>query len=348
MATNHNKHTSHLENIVYGAGIGALFVLCVVLSLPPVKPQTATPNSSLVKKFASIHKSLLPNLPSNRTPSVIPAGSATTKIPAASYTALPHAATPQPIVTPAPNSSVSNLKPVSIIPASPPANPTPPSQPVSAPPPSPATTSYTSTNWSGYMANSGNYTNVSGSWKVPTAIGNGSTQTADTAWIGIGGVTSQDLIQIGTENSVGANGVDITSAFYEELPNASITIQSMRVFPGDTMNATISETSPNLWTLAINDLTTGDSFSKVVSYTSTHSSAEWIEEDPSYINHRLVPFDNFGSISFTNTLMTSGNSQTNLNDGNAVPISLIGIGGQVIAVPSALGSDGSSFSVTHS
>ena len=73
----------------------------------------------------------------------------------------------EPVVTPSPDSSVSGLAPTT-----PPAPPVPtPSQ--SQTPPPQTTTSYTSTNWAGYLALNASFTSVSGSWIVPAATGNG-------------------------------------------------------------------------------------------------------------------------------------------------------------------------------
>ena len=81
---------------------------------------------------------------------------------------------------------------------------------------------YYSTNWSGYAALSGKFTAVSGSWIVPVVSGTSGVSTADATWVGIGGVSANDLIQTGTTNNVDSAGTVSTYAFYELLPNASL------------------------------------------------------------------------------------------------------------------------------
>ncbi len=250
---------------------------------------------------------------------------------------------PQPVVVPAPTSSVNSLTP-----AAPAPTPTPaPGNPTPTPTPTPSgsqTTGYTSTNWSGYLAANARFTTVSGAWRVPLPTGNGVSTSADSSWIGIGGVTAGDLIQIGTDNTVLSNGTVRAEAFYEMLPAVSQTVPGLTVSPGDSMTASISETSTNLWSITITDTTTSQTFSTTVSYTSSHSSAEWIEEDPSYSNGNLVPFDNFGTVMFTNGATTTSSSLSIAGAGG-LPITMVNGSHQPIATPSAL--SGGSFSVTH-
>src|SRR5205807_5356173 len=57
----------------------------------------------------------------------------------------------------------------------------------------------TSHNWSGYAATSGTYTGVTGTWTVP-APGINSAPGVGATWVGIGGVSSHDLIPAGTQD----------------------------------------------------------------------------------------------------------------------------------------------------
>jgi hypothetical protein len=241
----------------------------------------------------------------------------------------------EPVVTPSPSSSVSSL------------TPTAPTTTPSPTPVPPTTTSYTSTNWSGYLATSSNYTQISGSWQAPNVTGNGSTTSADASWIGVGGVTSNDLIQVGTQDTVSSSGTVTTSAFYEMLPAASIDITSISVSPGDQMSANINETSTGQWAITITDNTSGQTYTKNVSYTSSNSSAEWIEEDPSYSSRRQIPFDNFGLVNFKSALTTSNGASLNLNSASAQPVTMVNQSDQPIATPSSINSDGMSFSINQ-
>ncbi|HVA11532.1 MAG TPA: G1 family glutamic endopeptidase [Candidatus Dormibacteraeota bacterium] len=243
---------------------------------------------------------------------------------------------PEPVATPSPSSNVSGLTPTAPAPA-------PASSQV---PSSQTTTGYTSTNWSGYLATTGSFIGVSGSWAATSPTGNGSTTSADSTWIGIGGVTAGDLIQVGTQNIVAANGQVSASAFYEMLPNVSQPVPGVTVSPNDSMSASVTEISSGRWAITITDNTDGESDTLDVSYASSLSSAEWIEEDPSYSFRLQIPFDNFHGASFTNarTTLLSGTS-ANLANSTAQPVTMVDDSGNNIAVPSAIGGDGTSFTV---
>jgi hypothetical protein len=243
-------------------------------------------------------------------------------------TAPTHSSKPQPVVTPAPTSNVSGLAP------------TTPSSPSN-----PQTTGYTSTNWSGYLATNGSFTGISASWDATLATGDGVSTSADGTWVGIGGVSSGDLIQVGTQNTIFANGHQSTSAFYELLPAFSQPVLGMTVSEGDSISASIVEISAGSWTIHITDNTDAQSYSTTVSYSSSLSSAEWIEEDPSFGNGSQIPFDNFNNATFTLGTTILNGSSVNIQNSNALPVTMVNNSDQPIAVPSAL-SGGASFSIS--
>ena len=197
-----------------------------------------------------------------------------------------------------------------------------------------------SRNWSGYAAQNGQYTQVSGTWKVPSVTGS-DPSSADAAWVGIGGISSNDLIQSGTEDTFDADGQVTASAFYELLPDAPVTIPTVTPRPGDTVTVSISQQQPDQWQISFADTTNGQTFSTTVSYTSSLSSAEWIEEAPSD-GYGTVPLANFGSVSFTH----ASSNQGTLSQSGAQPLAMADDQGQTLATPSAIGSDGASFSVS--
>lgn len=257
-------------------------------------------------------------------------------------TVLPQSTKPEPVVTPSPSSSVSSLAPVTQS-SSPPAgdgSATTQSSPAPA-----TTTGYTSSNWSGYMATTGNFTTISGSWIVPTITGPSGETSADSTWIGIGGVSSSDLIQVGTQDTVSANGQTSSSAFYELLPSSSTTIPSLTVAVGDHMSASLAEVSGGEWVITITDETSDETFTTDTSYTSSNSSAEWIEEDPSYAFRRQIPLDYFGSVSFTGGTTTSNGTNLSIVGSNAEPVTMLNATGTPVSTPSVL--SGGSFSITR-
>ena len=196
------------------------------------------------------------------------------------------------------------------------------------------------------MAVHGTFTAVSASWHATSPTGNGSTTTADSTWIGIGGVTSGDLIQIGTQNIISASGQVSASAFYEMLPDYSRPVPGVTVSPGDSITASVTEIGGSLWRFSLTNNTSGQSYTATVSYASSLSSAEWIEEDPSYGNGNLVPFDSFGEAYFTAASAVQDGSTVNITSSTAQPVIMVNNSGQYIAVPSVIGSDGASFAVT--
>jgi hypothetical protein len=154
----------------------------------------------------------------------------------------------------------------------------------------------TSTNWFGYNQgtlekNDTLFNSITGDWTVPTATQHTSGQAESSSdWIGIGGgcidsgctVGDSTLIQTGTEQDVDSTGKPSYSAWWELVPAPSITITNMTVAPGDHMHASLAEVVPdsNVWTITLQDVTRNESFTQTVPYTSTHATAEWIEETP--------------------------------------------------------------------
>lgn len=201
----------------------------------------------------------------------------------------------------------------------------------------------TSFNWSGYVATGSNYTGVSGSWTVPSVTPSANAQ-ADATWVGIGGVAASDLIQVGTQE-ISQNGAVTYEAWYELLPAVSIPV-AVTVHAGDFMTASLEQVQTGEWDVSIRDNTTGQSYSTTVSYASSLSSAEWIEEMPSD-QSGFIPLDSFGSVSFTNASAVDNGTTMTPAQANAVSLTLLANTQQALAVPSSLGSDGASFTVSR-
>jgi hypothetical protein len=213
-------------------------------------------------------------------------------------------------------------------------------------------------NWFGY--NQGTleqgtkqFHSVAADWTVPTATQHtaGRAENSST-WIGIGGgcidancnATDSTLIQTGTEQDVDKTGKASYSAWWELVPAPSLTISNMTVAPGDHMHADISETvaGSELWKITIQDTTRNETFTTTVPYTSTHATAEWIEETPVVIgtdgtgfaalpNLTSSPFDNAATNGAPAGLKASEQMQ------------LVDSGGSVIGAPSAPDSDTDGF-----
>ncbi|MFI5267604.1 MAG: G1 family glutamic endopeptidase [Chloroflexota bacterium] len=217
---------------------------------------------------------------------------------------------------------------------------TQPSQPA---PISTAPNDHRSANWSGYEATGGKFTSITGTWTVPQASGD--TPGADAAWVGIGGVDTHDLIQAGTqETTTGAGHVEY-QAWIETLPHVSHNVP-LTVSPGDSVTVTLAEQSPGQWQIAMKDNTSGQAYNTTRQYASSESSAEWVEEAPSSLRS-VVPLDNFGAINFSGASATENGKTVNVSQASGQAITMINGAGQALASPSALGNDGSSFSVTR-
>ena len=206
-----------------------------------------------------------------------------------------------------------------------------------------------SNNWSGYnqgtLEQGGTlFHSIGAQWTVPTATQHTSGQAEYSSdWIGIGGgcidsgctVTDPTLIQAGTEQDVAANGSASYSAWWEVIPGPSLTITSMTIHPGDRMSASIGETIPDseVWTITISDLSDGQSYSTTVPYSSSHATAEWIQETPLILGTGagFAALPNLTSPQFD--LATVNGAPANLKPSEE--IQLIDSNGSVIGTPSA-------------
>ena len=200
-----------------------------------------------------------------------------------------------------------------------------------------------SSNWSGYAATGGTFTSVTGTWTVPQP--SGTSAGADATWVGIGGVNTRDLIQAGTQSMASGGGSVRYEAWIEMLPDSSQSVP-LTVRPGDSVTVTITEQTAGSWLITIKNNTTTRSYSTTVSYSSSRSSAEWIEEAPSS-GRSVVPLNDFGVVTFTNGSAVKNGQTVTISGAGATAITMINGSRQAIAQPSTLTSDGASFSVTR-
>lgn len=204
-----------------------------------------------------------------------------------------------------------------------------------------------SQNWSGYAATGGSFTAVSGTWTVPQFAPN-SQAGADATWVGIGGVNTRDLIQAGTQQTVSGTGSTQYQAWVETLPQASHPVP-LTVNPGDSVSISIAESpqAQDQWQVAYTNNTTGQTYQVTENYTSSLSSAEWIEEAPTAARGRQLPLDSFGSINFSQGSTVKDGRSVDIADAGAQPITMMARGTGQTAHPSSLGADGGSFTVTQ-
>lgn len=216
----------------------------------------------------------------------------------------------------------------------------------------PTPTGLTSFDWGGYVAVS-NFANprnvvtaINGSWYVPTVAAT-LADTYSAAWIGIGGFDDSTLIQTGTEqDSIG--GQTFYSAWYELLPNDSVTIDSINVSPGDLMSASISliDSASNTWRITITGNTSRTAFSQDFAYGSSQLSAEWIVERP-MVNNSTAALAMFSSITFTNAAATVNGSSGPIGQLTCTSIVMYDRHNDQLVTVSSLSSDGTSFGVSY-
>jgi hypothetical protein len=205
-----------------------------------------------------------------------------------------------------------------------------------------------SSNWFGYNQgtleqNGKMFNSIAGDWTVPTATQHTAGQDESSSdWIGIGGgcidagctATDSTLIQTGTEQDV-SSGTASYSAWWELVPAPSVTISGMTVAPGDHMHASIAETvaGSNVWTITLQDVTRGESFSQTVPYSSTHATAEWIEETPLVIgtNAGFAALPNLTNPAWTSATVNGASAGLKASE----EMDLIDSNGNVIGAPSA-------------
>jgi len=211
--------------------------------------------------------------------------------------------------------------------------------------------SVTSPNWSGYAVTGevDSVTAAYGSWLVPTATCGGRQRNSGASfWVGIDGYTSATVEQTGTDSDC-SQGTPRYYAWYEFFPEPGVTIKTISVEAGDVMSASVIYNGTE-FTATITDARTRETFttSKAVP-SAKRDSAEWIAEDNASI------FTDFSTAFFGQdetgvaaTCDATVGSKTAAIGGfpSYHAITMVGsTEGSLLAVPSALSTDGASFSV---
>lgn len=141
-------------------------------------------------------------------------------------------------------------------------------------------TSVQNDNWAGRVDQSGGFTNITGTFRVPTFYAACAHNSSHAIWNGIGGVSGSFLIQAGVDNP--QTSVNAVYPFFEVLPAGEVQVISPSISPGNSVNVTTSySTSDSIATWTINNVSTGVAASyrqSTRNYDST--SVEWIDERP--------------------------------------------------------------------
>jgi Peptidase A4 family len=203
----------------------------------------------------------------------------------------------------------------------------------------------TSSNWAGYAARGGSFTSISATWTVPE-VSLDSPFGADAAWVGIGGLRTRDLIQAGTQQFVTGSGSVTYQAWVEKLPAPAQPVP-LTVLPGQTVSVSLDYQGNDEWLITLSNLSTGQSLVRTEQYSSSFSSAEWVEEAP-FARRRVLPLTEFGAVGFAQASAVRDGVSMTIADLGARAISLIDNNRRALAVPSPLGADGASFTVNRS
>ena len=160
-----------------------------------------------------------------------------------------------------------------------------------------------STNWSGYAADSGTYTSVSASWVQPTGTCSSKTAQYSSFWVGLDGYSSDSVEQDGTDTDC-VNGKPQYYGWYETYPNPSFNFGST-VKPGDTITASVTYEGSNQFKLTLADTTRGWSSSTTQTVSgAARSSAEVIIEAPCCTNSGgILPLADFGTVHLSNSVV---------------------------------------------
>lgn len=172
-----------------------------------------------------------------------------------------------------------------------------------------------SSNWAGAVLVGSGYSAVTAEFVVPVpkapSNGNPSTQYCASAWVGIDGDTCQTaILQTGIDFCIQGSAVTY-DAWYEWYPDYAYDFTGISINAGNTIKVTVDASSLNTGVATVENVSTG----QTVTHTFTGQTngnlceynAEWIVEDFE-MNNALVPFANFGTVTFSGAQATDGGS----------------------------------------
>ena len=230
----------------------------------------------------------------------------------------------------------------------------------------------TSGNWSGFAVpseaggGSDTFSNVEGTWAIPTVTGGRGT-TYSSAWVGLDGYDNGTVEQIGTEQDWTGRGQS-NYVWFEMYPSGAYEIEGFPCNPGDVISAQVHYVGPttvqegrgrnavsvqeSVFQLSIENVTRKVSYTVPASYTTVataaRASAEWIMEAPS--SRQVLPLADFGTAIFTDCTAAStrsGGVSVPINSWIPDPLTMIdGTSGE--ATPDPLTENGTAFDVIWS
>ncbi|WP_125609955.1 G1 family glutamic endopeptidase [Specibacter cremeus] len=208
----------------------------------------------------------------------------------------------------------------------------------------------TSSNWSGsvlFIGAGDTFTWMFGSWSVPHAYAtpnfNGTEYSS--AWLGLDGDGSNDVMQAGTETD--SDGT--CYAWFEWFPNFSIGINNFPIVPGDVVSLLICATDSTDCFVSFGNLTsmqyTSFSFTAPAGTTLVGNCAEAVVERPG-VNGALAELPRYGEVFFDDTTAYSANGGT-FPIGLGTPISMVADDGTTVISAPTFEADTDSFKVSY-
>jgi hypothetical protein len=209
---------------------------------------------------------------------------------------------------------------------------------------------FDSNNWAGYAVIGSAFTQVRGSWIVPSVDCSGAANSSVSFWIGIDGWSSSTVEQTGTDSD--CDGFTPTYyAWYQFYPHQGVTIASVPVKPADTMSAEVYYDGSKFFANMTNQ-STGESYGTSWEVPGAErNSAEWIAE----LNGSYGLAD-FGAVSFGVDFTDVNETNTATDSTTSGPIHafekqvqesvMVSDQNVLLAAPSTISPDGTSFSVT--
>ncbi len=217
----------------------------------------------------------------------------------------------------------------------------------------------TSLNWSGYQVVAGSLgspepevvTEVAGSRTVPRVMGAGARYSS--LWVGIDGYADDTVEQIGTEQDVVVGRQhrlsQLNYAWFEMYPADFYEIMGFPTYVGDVIHAGVTYEGGDVFRLGITNETRGVYYIVPRAYTTSsaaeRSSAEWIVEAPSSTTD-VLPLAYFGSVAFDDCSARMNHRSGPISEWADDPLTMESPSRVLKAVPSRLGNNGSSFTVT--
>ena len=113
-----------------------------------------------------------------------------------------------------------------------------------------------------------------------------------------------------------------------------------------TASTSLENPAESIWSIHIDDLSTGQSFSQNLFYSSSKLSAEWIVERPD-VNNAISEIANFGDVTLSDCKVTMNNEVGAFGYFPSVRTYMYDTSGTRLADVSDYSNDGSSFTVQY-